>query len=67
MQSLDLLLGKKPKLIKKHIRRQEDKNVINSYSDIIGDAIAYSPISETSFQIYKLDYLDNVMEMKMEM
>lgn len=67
MQSLDLLLAKEPKMIKKYVGRQEDKNEINSYSDIIGDAIAYPPMSETSFQIYKLDYLDDVMELKMEM
>ena len=67
MQGLDLLLGKKPKLIKKYTRRREDKSDINSYLDVIGDAITYSTILETSSPVYKLDYLDDVMELKMEM
>ena len=67
MQGLESSLRKKPELIKDNVRRQENKEEINSYSDMIGDAIAYAPISETNSKIYKLDYLDDVEELRMKM
>ena len=61
MQDLDLLLGKRPKPVKPYTRLRVNEV---EPSSLVEQAIHY-PSSGGS--IYKLDYLENVMDLRMEM
>lgn len=63
MQNLQLLLGKEREYIQYNARRHESEEELNSYSDLVGDAIAYSADSKAEARIYKLDYQDDIEEM----
>lgn len=63
MQNLQLLLGKEREYIQYNSRRQENEEELNSYSDLIGDVIAYSSDSKAEPRIYKLDYQDDIEDM----
>ena len=63
MQNLQLLLGKEKEYIQYTTRRHENEEELNSYSNLVGDAIAYSSDAKAEPRIYKLDYQDDIEEM----
>lgn len=63
MQNLQLLLGKENRCVQYNTRRHENGEELNSYSDLLGDAIAYASGSKAEPGIRKLDYQDEIEQM----